>query len=63
MLKIAEVAEYLRISEWKVNQLLVKGELSGHRFGGEWRVSPQQVDEYLSKTLNVQRKAEQRPKA
>ncbi|MHC4574379.1 MAG: helix-turn-helix domain-containing protein [Planctomycetota bacterium] len=53
MLKISEVAKILAITEWKVNQLLKAGKLRGHQLNKEWRVTQEQIDEYLESTLNT----------
>jgi excisionase family DNA binding protein len=50
MLRVKQVAERLCLSESKVYELVERGELPHHRFGGAIRVSEQQIADYLEET-------------
>lgn len=42
-----EAAAILKVSERKINELLRKGELKGSKVGRQWRITEQQLDEFL----------------
>jgi excisionase family DNA binding protein len=50
LLKVAQVAERLSLSESKVYQLVEEGRIAHHRLGGAIRFSEEQVDAYLEAT-------------
>jgi len=58
MLRVKQVAERLNLSESKVYELVERGELPHHRFGGAIRVSEEQVAEYLEATKRERRELE-----
>ena len=51
LLKIAEVAERLRVSRETVRRLLVTGELPGLRVGQQWRIPEIALTAYLARQL------------
>ena len=55
MLRVKQVAERLGLSESKVYEMVERGELPHHRFGGAIRVSEEQVAEYLESTKRERR--------
>jgi len=55
MLRVKQVAERLNLSESKVYELVERGEMPHHRFGGAIRVSEEQVAEYLEATKRERR--------
>jgi excisionase family DNA binding protein len=50
MLTPNEIAEFLRIEPHVVQQWLTSGQLAGFDFGGEWRVSTDQLKAFLRET-------------
>lgn len=48
-LSVSIVAEQFGFSGKKIRRLLKKGELDGVRFGGEWRIDHESLDEYVSR--------------
>jgi putative molybdopterin biosynthesis protein len=52
---IDDVAERLRISKTTVFRLLDRKELPGYKIGGQWRISPKQLDNYLESVENGQK--------
>lgn len=58
MLRVKQVAERLNLSESKVYEMVERGDLPHHRFGGAIRVSESQIAEYLEETKR-ERRAEQ----
>lgn len=52
---IDDVAERLRISKTTVFRLLDRKELPGYKIGGQWRISPEQLDKYLESVENGQK--------
>ena len=60
MLRVKQVAERLNLSESKVYEMLERGELPHHRFGGAIRVSEDQIAEYLEETKRERREQEPR---
>jgi excisionase family DNA binding protein len=52
---IDDVAERLRISKATVFRLLDRKELPGYKIGGQWRISPKQLDNYLESVENGQK--------
>lgn len=55
MLSVAEVAEMLRKSERFVADELRRKNLRGAKWGGEWHVSPADVDVYVEAHMNAPR--------
>lgn len=60
MLRVKQVAERLNLSESKVYEMLERGELPHHRFGGAIRVSEDQIAEFLEETKRERREPESR---
>ena len=50
MLTPNEVADFLRVEPYVVQQWLTSGQLVGFDFGGEWRVSSDQLAAFLRET-------------
>jgi len=48
ILTVQEVAKMLRVSEWKVYQLLETGSIKGFKVGRQWRVKTEKVDNYVT---------------
>lgn len=44
-----EVAKLLRVNERTVLNLIAAGELKAHRVGRQYRISQEQLDEYLAR--------------
>jgi excisionase family DNA binding protein len=49
--KVHEVSETLRISYRAVLREINNGKLEAHRFGGEFRISDEQIENYLRNTV------------
>ena len=60
MLRVKQVAERLNLSESKVYEMVERGELPHHRFGGAIRVSEDQIAEFLEETKRERREPESR---
>lgn len=45
---ITEVAEVLELNERTIRRWLVAEKLSGHRLGHQWRISRQDLEDFLS---------------
>lgn len=58
MLRVKQVAARLSLSESKVYELVERGELPHHRFGGAIRVSEEQIAEYLDATKRERKEAQ-----
>jgi excisionase family DNA binding protein len=56
-----EVAEKLRVSRATIQRLLSTGDFPGSKVGSQWRISEEQLNEYLSRdtTNNGQTEAEE----
>ncbi|MSR56018.1 MAG: DNA-binding protein [Gemmataceae bacterium] len=54
------MAKRLNLSESKVYEMVERGELPHHRFGGAIRVSEEQIAEYLEETKRECREPEGR---
>jgi len=52
IMTVEEVAKLLRVSEWKVYQLLESKEIKGFRVGRQWRVPAREVDEYIQTEIS-----------
>ena len=48
VLKVAELAEYLRVHPATVYRLLRRKQLPGFRVGGEWRFSLHEIDRWCA---------------
>jgi len=53
ILKVEEVAEFLRTQPGDVLQLLESGELAGFKVGGEWRIADAAVLEFLRREMEA----------
>jgi len=60
VLRVKQVAERLNLSESKVYEMVERGELSHHRFGGAIRVSEEQIAAYLEETKRERQEPERR---
>ena len=47
-LTVKEISEELRVSKWKVWELLTTGKLKGIRIGRQWRVKREELDKYVN---------------
>lgn len=52
MLKVSEVAEALRLSEYTVRDYLKQGKIKGIKIGGGWRVTLEALDQYIKEISN-----------
>jgi PTS system nitrogen regulatory IIA component len=50
-LSVKQLAEHLQVSEKTIYRMLWRGDLPGHRVGGQWRFSRSQVDYWLDLRL------------
>jgi PTS system nitrogen regulatory IIA component len=50
-LSVKQLAEHLQVSERTIYRMLWRGDLPGHRVGGQWRFSRSQVDYWLDLRL------------
>lgn len=55
LLTIKEVAKYLRVSERSVNRYIEAGRLKASKIG-QWRISQKDLEGFLSKTKNTNKK-------
>ena len=55
VLKVAELAEYLRVHPTTVYRLLRRKQLPGFRVGGEWRFSLQEIDRWCAEEDHTSR--------
>ena len=51
-LKIEEIAELLRVSRTTIFKLLWTKRLNGYQVGKQWRITEQDVKDYLDKNSN-----------
>lgn len=54
-----EIAEVLKVSDRTVRNLCVNGDMEFNRIGAQIRVSETQFQNYLNKTLQVEKENEQ----
>lgn len=47
LLTVEETAQILGIGMWKCYRMFRKGGLPGFKMGGEWRISPKALQEYI----------------
>ncbi len=47
LLTIPGVAERLQVSEKTVRRLLTRGEMPGYKIGGQYRISPAELDAWI----------------
>lgn len=47
LMKVIEVAEYLRIHPEVVRRWLREGKLKGYKVGKEWRISKRDIDDMI----------------
>lgn len=50
---VEELAKMFNLKNTTIQRKLDSGEIAGHKMGKEWRVSQNQLDEYLERTSNV----------
>ena len=48
IMNLKEIAEYLRLSETKVERQVMQGRIPGRKIEGEWRFLKSAVDDWLS---------------
>ncbi len=48
LLKINEVAQFLRVSTRSIRRWISTGELRAHRLGRQWRIAPEAIEEFLA---------------
>lgn len=53
MLTIAQTAELLQVSEKTVRRRIAERSLVAHRVGGQWRIAPSDVADYLRDARRV----------
>jgi excisionase family DNA binding protein len=56
-LTIEEVAEILRVNKRTVYRLAVKGEIPAIRFGKSWRINFEELEEFLKKEIENERRS------
>lgn len=49
MLKIAEIADYLRISKEKVYKLAQQGKIPASKIGSQWRFDRRRIEQWLKR--------------
>ena len=54
VLKVEEVAEFLRTEPTNVRELLNTGELAGFKIGGEWRIVSEALLDYLRRAMKAE---------
>ncbi|HJU12345.1 MAG TPA: helix-turn-helix domain-containing protein [Candidatus Binataceae bacterium] len=47
-MRLREVAEYLRVSHWKVQRLVHDGKIPGMKIGGAYRFDRRQIDSWVA---------------
>lgn len=52
---VDEIAEAVRLTKVTVRRLLQSGELTGHKFGGEYRVRKQDLREFMERTRTTRK--------
>ena len=55
IITIKEVAEYLRIKEKTVYDLVAKGKIPGFKVGGAWRFDKTDIDKWIEEQKKGQR--------
>jgi excisionase family DNA binding protein len=55
ILKVAELAEYLRVNPATVYRLLRRKQLPGFRVGGEWRFNLDEIDRWSGEEEHTSR--------
>ncbi len=58
LLTLEEAAQRLRTSIWTVRRWIREGKLVGTKIGGEWRVDPADLEEFIHKGRRPKRKDE-----
>lgn len=56
---VDEIAEAVRLTRVTVRRLLQSGVLSGHKFGGEYRVRKQDLREFMKRTRTGKKRPDQ----
>ena len=59
LLTLDEAAERLRTTSWTVRRWIREGKLVGTRIGGEWRVDPVDLEEFIRKGKSTQKEKDQ----
>ena len=52
MLTVEEVSEMLKVTTLTLRRYLRSGELKGSKIGGQWRISQEQINDFLDKNSN-----------
>ncbi len=55
LLSIQEAAEFFQMSTKTVRRWIAAGDLRAHRLGRQWRISPEDINQYLATRGNWQR--------
>ena len=55
LLSIQDAAEFLRVSTKTVGRWINAGELKAHRLCRQWRIAPEDLDQFLATRGNWQR--------
>jgi len=49
---VEEVSEILKVTTLTLRRYLRSGELKGSKIGGQWRISQEQINDFLDKNSN-----------
>ena len=60
ILKVPDLAEYLRCSKITIYRHTEKGDLPGHHFGGQWRFFLDEINRWLREKREAERKFKMR---
>ncbi len=52
VMTISEVSKYLKLAESTIYKLAQEGKLPGRKFGGNWRFSREELNEWLRQPTN-----------
>ena len=56
ILTLKEVAVYLKLAEKTAYRLAAEGKLPGFKAGGSWRFKESDIEEWIEKNKNIQKK-------
>ena len=48
VMTVEEIAKQLKVSTWKVYQLLDNGDIRGFKVGRQWRIPVEEINRYVS---------------
>jgi len=60
ILKVPDLAKYLRCARITVYRLTEKGNLPGHRLGGQWRFYRDEIDRWLRERRGAEKRLRRR---